>query len=185
MLRVSHFLHLRCAVPMPNVVAEAAELIGRSDVRLLSLMDHIPGQRQFRDQQKLRDYYRGKNASVSDVQLDALFGAASSTRRPMRPRIIALLSRSRATMLYRWQATMTPRWSMSSKQLRTASRSPKFPTTVEAAQALHRHGFRVLMRAPNVVRGRSHAGNVATVELAGCRAGSVSRRMARMSCFMH
>jgi hypothetical protein len=73
MLRVSHFLHLRCEVPMPNVVAEAAELIGRSDVRLLSQMDHTPGQRQFRDQQKLRDYYRGKNASVSDVQLDALF----------------------------------------------------------------------------------------------------------------
>jgi alpha-D-ribose 1-methylphosphonate 5-triphosphate diphosphatase len=43
----------------------------------------------------------------------------------------------------------------------------------------------ILMRAPNVVRGRSHAGNVATVELAGCRAGSVSRRMARMSCSMH
>jgi alpha-D-ribose 1-methylphosphonate 5-triphosphate diphosphatase len=53
MLRVSHFLHLRCEVPMPNVVAEAAELIGRSDVRLLSQMDHTPGQRQFRDQQKL------------------------------------------------------------------------------------------------------------------------------------
>jgi hypothetical protein len=35
--------------------------------------------------------------------------AASSTRRPMRPRIIALWSRSRATMLYRWQATTTPR----------------------------------------------------------------------------
>jgi alpha-D-ribose 1-methylphosphonate 5-triphosphate diphosphatase len=42
----------------------------------------------------------------------------------------------------------------------------EFPTTVEAAQALHRHGIRVLMGAPNLVRGGSHAGNVATVELA-------------------
>src|ERR1700689_518959 len=48
LLRVDHFLHLRCEVPMPNVVDEAAALMGRADVRLASLMDHTPGQRQFR-----------------------------------------------------------------------------------------------------------------------------------------
>ena len=41
---------------MPTVVADAMELIGRPDVRLMSLMDHTPGQRQFRDEAKLRDY---------------------------------------------------------------------------------------------------------------------------------
>src|SRR5262249_45827514 len=60
LLRVSHFLHLRCEVPMPAVVAEASGLIDRSDVRLVSLMDHTPGQRQFQDERKLREYYRGK-----------------------------------------------------------------------------------------------------------------------------
>ena len=47
----------------------------------------------------------------------------------------------------------------------------EFPTTVEAAQALHAAGVRVLMGAPNLVRGGSHAGNVATAELA--RAGAL------------
>src|SRR6266581_4647252 len=50
MLRADHFLHLRCEVPMPDVVDETRTLIGRDDVRLLSLMDHTPGQRQFRDE---------------------------------------------------------------------------------------------------------------------------------------
>ena len=45
LLRIEHFLHLRCEVPMPNVVAETRELVRRPDVRLLSLMDHTPGQR--------------------------------------------------------------------------------------------------------------------------------------------
>src|SRR5271166_6992844 len=72
LLRVDHFLHLRCEVPMPSVVDEAAALIGRSDVRLASLMDHTPGQRQFRDESKLRDYYRGKG-NLTDAELDALF----------------------------------------------------------------------------------------------------------------
>src|SRR5215831_13694472 len=35
LLRVEHYLHLRCEIPMPSVVEETRELIGRPDVRLL------------------------------------------------------------------------------------------------------------------------------------------------------
>src|SRR5260370_23426653 len=73
LLRADHFLHLRCEIPMPSVVEEAKELVGRSDVRLMSLMDHTPGQRQFRDEAKLRDYYRGKGGGRTDAELDTLF----------------------------------------------------------------------------------------------------------------
>src|SRR6266851_9936412 len=73
MLRVAHFLHLRCEVPMPDVVAETAALITWPEVRLVSLMDHTPGQRQFRDQEKLRTYYRGKTGGLTDAELDVLF----------------------------------------------------------------------------------------------------------------
>src|SRR5271155_138484 len=73
LLRSEHFLHLRCEIPMPSVVEEARELVGRPDVRLMSLMDHTPGQRQFRDEAKLRDYYRGKGGGKTDAELDILF----------------------------------------------------------------------------------------------------------------
>src|SRR4030081_3016156 len=73
LLRAEHLLHLRCEIPMPSVVEEAKELVGRPDVRLMSLMDHTPGQRQFRDEGKLRDYYRGKNGGMTDAELDVLF----------------------------------------------------------------------------------------------------------------
>src|SRR2546430_14390091 len=73
LLRADHFLHLRCEIPMPSVVEEAKELIDRPDIRLMSLMDHTPGQRQFRDEGKLRDYYRGKNGGKTDAELDELF----------------------------------------------------------------------------------------------------------------
>ena len=64
LLRADHFLHLRCEIPMPSVVEEARELVDRPDVRLMSLMDHTPGQRQFRDEVKLREYYRGKGGGM-------------------------------------------------------------------------------------------------------------------------
>src|SRR6187402_3061064 len=73
LLRADHFLHLRCEIPMPSVVEEAKELIDRPDVKLMSLMDHTPGQRQFRDEVKLRDYYRGKGGGKTDAELDELF----------------------------------------------------------------------------------------------------------------
>ncbi len=83
LLRADHFLHLRCEIPMPSVVEEARELVGRPDVRLMSLMDHTPGQRQFRDEVKLRDYYRGKNGGKTDAELMSCSSGASPTRRPM------------------------------------------------------------------------------------------------------
>jgi alpha-D-ribose 1-methylphosphonate 5-triphosphate diphosphatase len=166
MLRVSHFLHLRCEVPMPNVVAEATELIGRSDVRLLSLMDHTPAQRQFRDQQKLRDYYRGKNASLSDAQLDALFARRLEYQAAYAAEnyhTLVALARDHAVPLASHDDTTLEHVEQAIKDRVAIA---EFPTTVEAAQALHWGGIRVLMGAPNLVRGRSHAGNVATVELA-------------------
>src|ERR1700753_3095809 len=45
----------------------------------------------------------------------------------------------------------------------------QFPTTMEAARGLHQAGIGILMGAPNVVRGGSHSGNIAAVDLA--RAG--------------
>lgn len=166
LLRADHFLHLRCEVPMPEVVAEASELINRTSVRLLSLMDHTPGQRQFRDSAKLRTYYRGKNGALTDSDLDALFAkrrryqanhAATNYRRLVelaQAHSIPLASHDDTTLDHVEEA------------IRDKVAVAEFPTTMEAAKALHKAGISVLMGAPNLVRGRSHAGNVATAELA-------------------
>jgi alpha-D-ribose 1-methylphosphonate 5-triphosphate diphosphatase len=42
----------------------------------------------------------------------------------------------------------------------------EFPTTIEAARACQDHGIKVMMGAPNLIRGGSHSGNVAARDLA-------------------
>ena len=42
----------------------------------------------------------------------------------------------------------------------------EFPTSIEAARACHAHDIKVIMGAPNLVRGGSHSGNVAASALA-------------------
>ncbi len=166
LLRVEHLLHLRCEVPMPDVVAEAFELIGRPDVRLLSLMDHTPGQRQFRDPEKLRAYYRGKKGGLTDAELDALFAKRyeyQATHAAGNYRRLVEMAKAHGTPLASHDDTTLEHVN---EAIRDHVAIAEFPTTVEAAAALHGAGIRVLMGAPNLVRGGSHTGNVATADLA-------------------
>jgi len=166
LLRVEHFLHLRCEVPMPTVVEEASALMGRSDVRLASLMDHTPGQRQFRDERKLRDYYLGKNGGLTDAALDRLFRKRLENQAAYAAgnyRQLVDLANAHAMPLASHDDTTLAHVA---EAIRDHVVIAEFPTTIEAAEALHQAGIRVLMGAPNLVRGGSHAGNVATADLA-------------------
>src|SRR5262245_30141650 len=169
MLRADHLLHLRCEVPMPDVVAEATAMIARPDVRLLSLMDHTPGQRQFRDQDKLRTYYRGKSGGMTDAELDVLFDKRREYAQRYaisNYRVLVDLAHTRGVPLASHDDTTLDHVAQS---IDDGVAIAEFPTTLEAAQALHAGGVRVLMGAPNLVRGGSHSGNIGTAELA--RAG--------------
>lgn len=166
LLRAEHFLHLRCEIPMPSVVEEAKELVGRPDVRLMSLMDHTPGQRQFRDEGKLRDYYRGKSGGLTDAQLDVMFERRffyQKTYGEANMREIVALAHSYDIPLASHDDTTEENVT---DAIRDRVSVAEFPTTMEAARGLHQAGIHVLMGAPNVVRGGSHSGNIAAVDLA-------------------
>jgi alpha-D-ribose 1-methylphosphonate 5-triphosphate diphosphatase len=166
LLRADHFLHLRCEIPMPSVVEEAKEMVGRPDVRLMSLMDHTPGQRQFRDEGKLRDYYRGKGAGKTDAQLDELFAQRFAYQKAYAAnnlRDIVALAQQHNIPLASHDDTTDENVT---DAIRDRISVAEFPTTMEAARGLHEAGIGILMGAPNVVRNGSHSGNIAAVDLA-------------------
>ena len=169
LLRIDHFLHLRCEVPTPKVVDDASELVGRPDVRLMSLMDHTPGQRQFRDPVKLREYYRGKSGGMSDDELDVLF----ARRIDNHANYAAKNYRDLMALATGWKIPLASHDDTTAEHVDQAIRDrvvvAEFPTTIAAATALHNSGVKVLMGAPNLIRGGSHSGNIASAELA--RAG--------------
>lgn len=166
LLRVDHHTHLRCEICSEDVLEQTRDYLGRFDVRLMSLMDHTPGQRQFRDEEKLRDYYRGKKKGSTESELDAFFAArkdlharnAAGFRRALvdiaKAGAVALASHDDTTVGH------------VAESVEDGVAVAEFPTTVEAAVASHAAGLAVLMGAPNVVRGGSHSGNVSAVELA-------------------
>lgn len=132
---------------------------------LVSLMDHSPGQRQFANREKYREYYQGKY-SLTDAQMqqyeEEQLALAARWSQPNRESIAALCRARQIALASHDDATHAH--VAESHQL--GSVIAEFPTTFEAAEASRKHGMNVLMGAPNIVRGGSHSGNVAASELA-------------------
>jgi alpha-D-ribose 1-methylphosphonate 5-triphosphate diphosphatase len=92
-LRAEHLTHIRCEVPAPNAVTSLVGFLDRYPVRLISLMDHTPGQRQFRDLDKYFIYYGGKTGKsksevMETVRLRQAVGTALATAN--RTAVVAL-----------------------------------------------------------------------------------------------
>ncbi|MGL4243509.1 MAG: alpha-D-ribose 1-methylphosphonate 5-triphosphate diphosphatase, partial [Beijerinckiaceae bacterium] len=69
-LRADHLTHVRCEVPAPDAVTSLTDFLDRYPVQLISLMDHTPGQRQFRDIEKYFTYYGGKTGKSKTEVLE-------------------------------------------------------------------------------------------------------------------
>ncbi|GAB4068053.1 alpha-D-ribose 1-methylphosphonate 5-triphosphate diphosphatase [Ancylobacter sonchi] len=166
LLRAEHHVHLRCEVAADGVVEDAQTLMEACDVRLVSLMDHTPGQRQFLTEEHFRSYYK-KKSGLTDAEMDVIVAdrllAHEKHARANRERLVAI-ARQRGIVLASHDDA-TP--AHVAEAVTDGVAIAEFPTTVAAAEGSHKAGIRVLMGAPNVVRGGSHTGNVAAGDLAG------------------
>ncbi|GGK30140.1 alpha-D-ribose 1-methylphosphonate 5-triphosphate diphosphatase [Salinarimonas ramus] len=165
LFRAEHYTHLRCEIPSPDILESVENFAAVFPVGLLSLMDHTPGQRQFRDLEKYFVYYSGKN-DKSREETEALVArrvarnaAAVAANRP------ALVAMAQARGIPMASHDDTTREDVDASYEAGVSLA-EFPTTVEAAQACRARGITVMMGAPNLIRGGSHSGNVAAQTLA-------------------
>ncbi|EPT4467649.1 alpha-D-ribose 1-methylphosphonate 5-triphosphate diphosphatase [Klebsiella aerogenes] len=163
--RAEHRLHLRCELPHHTTLPLFEKLVDREPVTLVSLMDHSPGQRQFANREKYREYYQGKY-QLSGEQMERFeeeqMALAAAWSQPNRKAIAAMCRERQIALASHDDATHEH--VAESHQL--GSVIAEFPTTLAAAQASRQHGMNVLMGAPNIVRGGSHSGNVAAHQLA-------------------
>lgn len=165
LLKAEHHTHLRCELCSPNVIYATTEMLARFPIGIMSVMDHTPGQRQFRDKAKLKIYYEGK-LGWNDEALEAYFQERlllhERNSGPNRRALVALAHQHGVTLASHDDTTADH----VRESIADGARVAEFPTTIEAAQASHAAGIGVMMGAPNVMLGGSHSGNVAAVGLA-------------------
>lgn len=163
-LRADHLVHIRCELAADDLVPAFGQCLDTPLLRLVSVMDHTPGQRQFRDVEKWKIYLRGKY-EMDETEIESAIGrrqelAARNAQRNRRE--IIALARGRVAAIASHDDTTLAHVEEAAEQGITIS---EFPTTLEAAVAARCHGMTTIAGAPNVVRGGSHSGNVSVVEL--------------------
>ncbi|KQV31962.1 phosphonate metabolism protein PhnM [Rhizobium sp. Root1203] len=164
-LRAEHLIHLRCEVSADNVLEHFGDFENDPYVRLVSLMDHAPGQRQFQTMDQYIFYYQ-KKRGLSDAEfarfIEKRVGESERNSTPHRIAIAKVCAERGITVASHDDATLAH----VDEAIENGVRLAEFPTSFDAAKASHGHGMSVLMGAPNVVRGKSHSGNIAARDLA-------------------
>lgn len=163
--KISHFIHLRAEICSETLLEEMAAFGPKDRVGIVSLMDHTPGQRQFRDLTALKTYVMKKRGMN-----DAEFAEHVANLRTLQARFGEKHQTGAVAEARRYGAVLASHDDTTADQVRASAANgvgfAEFPTTREAAAACRAHGIAVMMGAPNLVRGGSHSGNVAARELA-------------------
>jgi alpha-D-ribose 1-methylphosphonate 5-triphosphate diphosphatase len=163
--KADHYLHWRCEISYGGLMELLEPLMDHERIRLISVMDHTPGQRQFTDIARYAEYYQGK-FSMSDEELAAFMDQRRADQQrysaPNRAAVTAMARGRGIPLASHDDATAAH----VAEAVADGMAIAEFPTTFEAATASHRAGLAVLAGGPNIVRGKSHSGNVAARELA-------------------
>ena len=165
LLRAEHLLHMRCELACDNMLPVVQPFLDDPTVRLVSIMDHTPGQRQWMDIERFRIYTQ-RNQRWSDDYLAQVIAERQDMQarnaRRNRQGLLALC-RSRHIPLASHDDTVP-------EHVHEAVASgfviSEFPTTQAAAHAAREQGLGIVMGAPNLVRGGSHSGNISALQLA-------------------
>jgi alpha-D-ribose 1-methylphosphonate 5-triphosphate diphosphatase len=164
LLRADHGIHVRCEVSSEDCLDAFRGFADDPHVRLVSLMDHTPGQRQYADIEVFKRYHISKG-HVTESGFDAfvapLIERSARYSDAHRQAIAGLASGRGITLATHDDATEAH----VAESVALGVRICEFPTTVLAASAADKHGQRIIMGAPNIVRGGSQSGNVAAIEL--------------------
>jgi alpha-D-ribose 1-methylphosphonate 5-triphosphate diphosphatase len=165
LMRVDHLLHLRCELSAADMLEVFHEYANDSLLKLVSMMDHTPGQRQWRDMESYRRYTE-RNGRYSNAEFDAMIAQRKADQQayslPHRVEIVRECQ-ARGLPLASHDDTLL---SDISQAVEEDVKMSEFPTTVTAAQAARDAGMAIIMGAPNMVKGGSHSGNVSAAELA-------------------
>jgi alpha-D-ribose 1-methylphosphonate 5-triphosphate diphosphatase len=158
-MRAEHLLHLRCEVTNPELLDLLEPHTDHPRLRLLSVMDHTPGQRQTTDVAGLRQRLIAGGHSADQVEsilAERHEGRDPSVAGTNRRSVVAIAREYGVPLCAHDDATVEHVDEAHADGCVIA----EFPVTLEAARAARGYGMAICMGGPNFVRGASHSGNL-------------------------
>ncbi|MQQ06928.1 alpha-D-ribose 1-methylphosphonate 5-triphosphate diphosphatase [Epibacterium sp. SM1979] len=163
---IDHRIHARFDITFDNAVEVLADLIRDGQVDLVSVMDHTPGQGQYRDVER---YIRNiaKNEGLSEV--DARQRVTTRIAQGSRPQEVILANLQAVSDLCRQNGVALASHDDDTRDKTNLMADigaviSEFPVTFEAAEVATSRGMLTAMGAPNAMRGKSYSGNLSARE---------------------
>jgi alpha-D-ribose 1-methylphosphonate 5-triphosphate diphosphatase len=165
LFRTDHLLHLRAELSHADFPAMFDRLHQNPDVRLVSLMDHTPGQRQMANLELYRSLLR-KEMKLSEPEIEDHLAKSREAHEKYYPRnrryALSVMSGRGIALASHDDSTVDHVEQAHDEGIIIS----EFPTTMLAARAARQRAMHIVAGGPNLVLGRSHSGNIAVAELA-------------------
>lgn len=159
-LGVDNFIHARFEISATEAVDAIKDVIGKGMVNLVSLMDHTPGQGQFKTLESFKTYY-GNYYNLNDEELESIAHKKLNKDESKINELIDYAKEHKLTLLSHDDDCIEKLEALSSLGVNIS----EFPLTLEVARYAVKKGIATGMGAPNIVRGGSQGGNIAAIEL--------------------
>lgn len=160
--RIDHRIHARFDITFDNAVGILQDLIRDRQVDLVSLMDHTPGQGQYRD---LERHVRHVAAMRGVTETEARQIVTTKIAERARPQAVLLANLRQVADLCAQNGV-----ALASHDDDTIAKTSmmadlgcvisEFPVTLDAARTAATRGMMNAMGAPNAMRGQSYSGNL-------------------------
>jgi alpha-D-ribose 1-methylphosphonate 5-triphosphate diphosphatase len=159
-LRVDHRIHARFDMTYTDAIEALEGLLEAGAVDLVSVMDHTPGQGQYRNLENLVAYRMrgGSSETQARAEIQARMDNAVSADQMLRnlEQVSRLCEKYKVAMASHDDDTVTKTELMAD----IGAVISEFPVTMEAAKTAVQRGLMIAMGAPNAMRGQSYSGNL-------------------------
>ena len=159
---IRHRLHMRVELDSVDLYDDIESFLRSGKVDLVSLMDHTPGQGQYRDLLVFGDTLKGYR-DVSDEDVRDIVRQQQESQKLTYAQITALASvaRERGVSIASHDDDSEDKLAFMDGLEATIS---EFPISLDIARAARARGMHTIAGAPNVMLGHSHSGNLSARE---------------------
>jgi alpha-D-ribose 1-methylphosphonate 5-triphosphate diphosphatase len=159
---IDNRVHCRYEVTDPTAPEILLELMAAGEMHLLSVMNHSPGQGQFKDIAAFRDYL-ARTYKKSEAELDTLVRNKLVQAEGAMTRIRLLIAAAKARGIrIASHDDDTPEKVETLHALGVGI--SEFPLNLESARAARERGMSTIFGAPNILRGKSQSGAIRALD---------------------
>ncbi len=157
-LMINHYVHARCEIS--SDLSDVLDVIDDSSVKLVSIMDHTPGQGQFK---KFEDYkiYHKRVYGLKEGEIEELVKKKRASDKMHNLKKIVNKSHRNQIPIASHDDDTAEKVDMVRQM---GAQISEFPVTLESAKRAKELDMMVSMGAPNVVRGKSSTGNLSAID---------------------